>query len=156
VERGSLEAWAQVSLVSEVGVGVEGSVTLGVTPGRLESNEGTIEVLASTYQLGAVAELGKRGRGVFPRLGAGISFAHLSVSGSANAPFQGVDRSVRAFGPWIGADLVWRATSHLSLALGAQTAYYAPQIVIRSAGRPIATWGRPTVGVRLGLQWSWR
>jgi hypothetical protein len=159
VERSSgasVRAWASATGLARSGLGVTLQVTLPVTPARIESSEGRVEVDASVLELAGVFHHSWQPVPLATRFRAGILLSRLAVSGAANSPYVGVREDVFAWGPWLGAGVHWELTRNLGVVVAGDAAFAFPRTVIRSAGRPIATWGRPAGTGRFGLEWTWR
>jgi hypothetical protein len=149
-------AWAALTFVTRDQIGVTAQLSLPVTVARLQSDEGEVAVSASVLRLGAVLQLGTDAAPLIGRFQAGLALARLAVSGTADAPaYVGAHDDLLAWGPWIGAAVRPRLSTHFSAVFAADAGLSFPRTVIRSAGREVTTWGRPLVTGVAGLEVTW-
>lgn len=149
----TLDAWLDAAVLWPSGAGVTGRVFVPISRARLESREGSVELSASLYALGGVLEFLAPHRPLMGRIRGGALLARLALIGTAVPPYVGANEQVLAGGPWLGAGFVWQVTHNLGAVLSLDAAYCFPRVVIRAAGHPIATWGRPLGAASLGLEW---
>jgi hypothetical protein len=149
----TLDAWLDAAVLWPSGVGLTGRVFVPISRAQLESREGSVELSTSLYALGGVLEISPPRRPVVARIRAGALLARLALNGTAVPPYVGSNEQVLASGPWLGAGFVWQVTRNLGAVLSVDAAYCFPRVVIRVAGHPVATWGRPLGAAALGLEW---
>lgn len=149
----TLDGWLDAAVIWPSGVGVTARVFVPISRARLESREGSVDLSASLYSLGGVWEFPAPSNPLTGRLRAGALLARLALVGTGVPPYVGAEEQVLAGGPWLGAGVVWQVTRNFSAVLSADAAYCFPRVVIRVAGHPVATWGRPLGAASLGLEW---
>lgn len=151
----SLDVWVALSLHAERGVGATARVLAPATGGEVETAEGRVSAVAWQYRLGASYDGSSPGDDVAPRVQAGVALVTLSTDGSARAPFRSVRERSLAWGPWASLGLEVTLARRLALVAAGDVTFLLPKTVIRSAGREVATFGRPLAGAAAGLELVW-
>jgi hypothetical protein len=151
----SLDIWIAVLLRTRSGFGATAGAVAPGTGGGLESAEGRVNASAWQYRLGAIFDGPNLTRGLSPRLGAGATLVTLTTDGVATAPFRGVEQHSMLWGPCFSAGLRYEFVPRLSLLAAAEIALLFPETVIRSDSRAVATFGRPLVAAKAGLEIAW-
>jgi hypothetical protein len=134
--------------------GLSASVLAPLVPARLAAGEGTVELFASVYSLGAVLEVTRRRAPVSVRVTAGGGVGRLLFRGVAGPGYSSAwDHAVVAL-PSLGVTARFPLSSHVRLFADVTSAAAFPRTVIRLAGREAAEWGRPVLSFALGLELS--
>ncbi len=153
---GSFGFWTALRVLFGERFGVTLQLVLPLTPGELETPEGTVKAFATEYRAGATFEDTLFASALSLRGEAGVLIAQLGVEGSASPPYVGSRDDLVALGPWLGARLRLELTRNFGLMLGGDAAYVFPRLVIRSAGREVATWGRPMGSLAIAAEFTWQ
>jgi hypothetical protein len=151
----SLDVWIAVLLRTPSGFGATAGIVAPGTGTGLESRAGRVNASVWRYRLGAVFEGPHLTRALSPHFEAGATLVTLTTDGIASAPFRGVEQHSTLWGPWASAGLRCQLLPRLSLLAAAELALLFPEIVIRSDGREVATFGRPLAAANAGLEMSW-
>jgi hypothetical protein len=151
----SLDVFVAVGLRTESGLGASLRVLAPATGGALDGSEGRISAHAWKYRLGAAFEGPQLSELVSPRFEAGVAVVTLATDGAARSPFRGVRQQSPSFGPWLSAGLRVKLARRLAILAAGDVTFLFPETVIRSAGREVATFGRPLVSGSAGLELTW-
>jgi hypothetical protein len=135
--------------------GVTMSVMVPITPARLASQEGSVDLLATFYRLGAVLELTRPRSQVSIRLTAAAGLGRLHLIGDASAPNTGATDDLMVVAPSAGITARLFLAPNLNLFVDARGSAAFPKTVIRFAGREVSSWGRPALEGALGFELSW-
>jgi hypothetical protein len=151
-----LSGWVSLSIRTSSGFGItaEWLPSLGGT--ELSVAEGSVKLSASEYRLGAFYETPAFGPGFSGRVLAGGLLLHLALEGETQAPYVGAQDDLVAGGAWLGAELRFAVTRYFGVLVRGDAAVTAPLLVVRSAGREVATAGRLLGATVLGLEVSWQ
>jgi hypothetical protein len=153
--RAGLSVWLEAAFISRSGIGVAVAVFSPVSSARSTAAEGSVELSATTYRLGAVWDYGRTSALFSSRLGVGWSLSTLSLRGNANSPYVGLNDDHVAWAPWLGVGGKLRLSDHAALALQVSGELALPRESIRFAGRAVADFARPALFVALGPELSW-
>lgn len=151
----SLDIWVAVALRTQSGFGVTASIVVPGTGHALESPEGQVNVFARQYRLGGVFEGPHLASGLILHFEAGATLVTLTTDGEASAPYRGVEQHSTLWGPWVSAGLRYELVPRLSLLAAAELSLLFPETVIRSDGHEVATFGRPLIAAKAGLEIAW-
>jgi hypothetical protein len=135
--------------------GISASVTVPITSARLASQEGTVDLFATFYRLGAVLELMRPRSPVSLQLGAAAGLGQLHLIGEGTPPYLGATDDRVVVTPSVGITARFFLAPNVSLFANATGAAALPKTVIRLAGREVTTWGRPALAGGVGLEVSW-
>ena len=151
----SFGAWAAFGVTLAEPFGVTLEFTLPITAAGLVTDEGRIDALVTQYRVGGMFDLPLGGSSFALRGVAGILLARVALEGSASTPYTGASDDLLAVAPWLGARGRLALGPSFALVAGGDVAFAFPRVVIRSAGREVATWGRPlgTVSMAGELRW---
>jgi hypothetical protein len=150
-----MDLWIALLLRTESGMGVTLRVLAPATGSQLEGREGRVSAFAWQYRLGAVLEQPRLTDALTLRLEAGAALVTLATEGDAQPAFRSVKQHSLTWGPWVSVGLRHEVISRLSVLLAGDVALLFPETVIRSAGREVATFGRPLTGGSTGLEIAW-
>jgi hypothetical protein len=136
--------------------GLSASVLVPISPARLTRQEGSVDLFATFYRLGAVLELTRSRSAVSLRLTAAAALGRLHLSGNANAPNVGDvdDRFVAS--PSASLTTRFFVAPNLSFFADVLGSAAFPKTVIRLAGRAVTGWGQPALAGAIGLEFSWQ
>jgi hypothetical protein len=136
--------------------GLSASVLVPISPARLTSQEGSVDLFATFYRLGAVLELTRSRSAVSLRLTAAASLGRLHLSGNAYAPNVGDvdDRFVAS--PSAGLTTRLFVAPNLSFFADVMGSAAFPKTIVRLAGRAVTGWGQPALAGAIGLELSWQ
>jgi hypothetical protein len=151
----SLDLWIALLLRTESGVGVTLRVLAPATGSEIEGEEGRVSAFAWQYRLGAVLEKPRLTAALTLRLEAGAALVTVATDGDARPAFRSVEQHALMWGPWVSVGLRHELISRLSLLLAGDVALLVPETVIRSAGREVASFGRPLTTGSMGLEIAW-
>jgi hypothetical protein len=136
-------------------VGFTGSVLAPMVAPRLTSREGSVDVFASQYRVGALVELGAHASSTSVRCLLGGELARLHFDGTSNAPYVSASDYRTTVSPWAGFALRFQIVPSLYMVTEFTAALSFPRTVIRLASREAATWGRPVGSTAIGLEFAW-
>jgi hypothetical protein len=134
--------------------GLSASVLAPVSPARLVRPEGTVEVYASFYRLGAVLEATQPRAPVSLRLTAAAGLGTLQLRGDASAAYVGASEKRLVVCPSLGLTTRISLATNLHVFIDASASTAFPKTVIRLAGREATEWGRPALAGAFGLEVS--
>jgi hypothetical protein len=140
--------------VSRAGLSV--SLLTPIVSAKLTSQEGTVDLFATFYRLGAVLELTNSGSPVSLRLTAAMGMGRLHLIGDPAPPYSGATDDRVVASPSLGFTARFFLAPNLSLFGDAMGSAVFPKTVIRLAGREAAIWGHPALAGAIGLELSWR
>ena len=148
-------AWAGLTLFgpSRVGLSVQGLLPLQAH--RLDTEQGTIEVMASSYRVAVVLDLPLVPNRLSGRLLAGAMLTRVTAQGDTASPFVGEKEDFLTGGPWLGIGLELDLSSTFGVFAGTDCGLSLPRTVIRSAGRELVSFGRPLCTGSAGVSVSW-
>jgi len=137
-------------------IGLSASVLVPISPARLTSQEGSVDLFATIYRLGGVLELMRPASPVSLRLQASAALGRLHLSGNAISPYVGAvdDRYVAS--PSLGFTARFFLAPNLSLFADVVGSAAFPKTVVRLAGRSVTSWGQPALAGAMGLELSWQ
>jgi hypothetical protein len=135
--------------------GVGAAVLAPLIPPRLTSRQGSVDLFASLYRLGALAEVGGQASPVSLRCSAGIELDKLRFEGRPTPPYVGATETRTTWSAFIGAAPHFRLAPSLSVITELVVGVASPTTVVRIAGREATTWGRPQGSAALGLELTW-
>ncbi len=136
-------------------LGVTAAVLVPMVPAHLSTREGSVDLFASLFRLGAVVDVGARASPVSVRCMAGAELARLRFEGTANPPYAGVIDSRTTVSPVAGVTARFRVASSLFVVTELMVAVAFPRTVVRLAGREVTDWGRPMGTAAVGLELAW-
>jgi hypothetical protein len=151
----SIDLWIALVLRTESGVGVTLRVLAPATNSEIEGREGSVSAFAWQYRLGAILEKPRLTDALTVRFEAGAAVVTLATDGDAGPAFRSVKQRSLTWGPWVAVGLRHEIISRLSVLLAADVALLFPETVIRSAGREVASFGRPLTVGSTGLEIAW-
>jgi hypothetical protein len=134
--------------------GLSASVLAPVLPARLQRPQGTVELYASFYRLGAVLELTGKNAPVSLRLTAAAGLGLLRLSGQASSAYVSATESRFVACPSLGVTARFALASNLRVFVDATGSTAFPKTVVRLAGHEVTDFGRPALGAALGLELS--
>jgi hypothetical protein len=149
----SVAVWVRVAS----GFGVRLAGYLPVAPAHATTAQGSIDVRSELYAVAATWDFGTTGtpRAFVPRAVAGVAAAHVSASGSANAPFVSATDEAWFAAPLAGAGLAWAAASGLRLRGDGLVAWAFPSASIRTPTTTAGRWAAPAILLSLGIEVLW-
>jgi hypothetical protein len=151
----SFDVWVALSFHTVSGAGATVRVLAPATAAELDAPEGSVSAFAWQYRLGGSFAGPALSERLSPRLEAGFALVTLSTDGSTRAPFRSVRQRSLAWGPWASVGLDFELARRLSVLAQGDVTLLFPETVIRSAGREVATFGRPLASASLGLELTW-
>ena len=134
--------------------GLSASVLTPIAPSRLVQDEGTVELFASFYRLGAVLEVTGRRAPVSVRLTAAAGLGKLQLRGEASPAYVSASDNRFVASPSLGITTRFSLAPGLRLFADVMGSTAFPKTVIRLAGREASEWGRPALSAALGLELS--
>jgi hypothetical protein len=134
--------------------GLSASLLAPISPARLVRPEGTVDVFASFYRLGAVLEVTGPRAPVSLRLTAAAGLGSLQLRGQASPAYVGVSENRFVACPSLGITTRFALAPNLRLFIDASGSTAFPKTVIRVAGREATEWGRPALAGAIGLEVS--
>ena len=148
-------AWVGLTLFgpSRLGLSVQGLVPL--ESHRLDTEQGRIDVTASSYRVALALDLPLVPNRLSGRLLAGAMLTRVTAEGDTASPFVGEKAEFLTGGPWLGAGLELELSSTFSVFAGADCGLSLPRTVIRSAGRELVSFGWPLCTSAAGVSVSW-
>jgi hypothetical protein len=151
----SLDIWVAVLLRTQGAFGATAGVVAPGTGSGLESAEGRVKASAWQYRIGGIFEGPRLTRALAPHFEAGATLVTLTTDGVASAPFRGVEQHSTLWGPWVSAGLRCEFVPRLSLLSAAEIVLLFPKTVIRADSSEVATFGRPLLAAKTGLEVAW-
>jgi hypothetical protein len=151
----AFDVWVALSLRTAAGAGVTARVLAPAIGGELGTSEGRISASAWQYRLGGSFDGPALSSRLSLRGEAGLALLALSTDGSARAPFRSARQRSIAWGPWASLGFELALARRLSLLAAGDVTFLFPETVLRSAGRNVATFGRPLTSVSTGLELTW-
>jgi hypothetical protein len=143
---GLVSARAQLSAQ----VSIAGLAVVPLWRAELEADEGRARV--ATWLLGAAIDAHARLRAWELSGGAGIASALTPMSGSAAAPFEGVDQLETSAAPFLRGSLQLELGGSLRACLRALIGFALPEVAVSFEERDVASWGRPFALLSLGVE----
>lgn len=153
--RPSAQFWVEASWISSTGVGLSTAVFSPLSPARLTRDEGSVDLLATTYRVGVTWDSNADADRVSARLSAGWSLTTLSLRGDASSPYVGLQADLVAWSPWLSVGGRVRLTNHVAVLAQLTGAIALPREAIRFAGREVGDFGRPALSAAVGPELSW-
>jgi hypothetical protein len=135
--------------------GISASVLVPITPAKLTSQEGSVDLFASFYRLGAVLELTGSRSPVSLRITSGVGLGRLHLIGDAVSPYLGVSDDRFVVSPSLDIAARFFVAPDLSIFTDVMGSAAFPKTVIRLAGREVTGWGHPALAGAIGLELSW-
>jgi hypothetical protein len=135
--------------------GLSASVLVPISPARLTSQEGTVDLFATLYRLGAVVELAPSTSQLSVRLTAAAGFGRLHLNGNAISSYVGASDDRYVASPSVGVTARLILAPNLSLFADVTGSTAFPKTIIRLAGRAVTGWGQPALASAIGLEISW-
>ena len=149
------DAWVGLTWFGTRRFGVTVQAFLPLEAHRLDAEQGLIEVRAWSYRLGLLLDLPLGMRELHGRLLAGAMLTQVTARGDTASPFVGVEEEFLTAGPWLGTGLELELSRTFALFLAADAGLALPRTVVRSAGRELASFGRPSCSGSAGVSVSW-
>lgn len=146
------DVWFAFVLRGKNGLGGQASVLVPLVAEALDTPEGQIKAFAWQYRLGALFDGPEPTAWWSPRFGAGVALAMLTADGSARAPYVGASEHSTGWGPWASVGLRLQIVRQLSVIVAGDATFLVPEMVLRSAGHEVATFGRPLLSASAGLE----
>ncbi len=153
--RPSVQLWLEAAWASKAGLGIDAALQSSLSAAHLADREGSVDLQATSYRLGAVWDFDSDGARISGRLSAGWSLATLSVRGNASSPYVGLRADVLSWAPWASATGRVRVSNHLAILAELSGALALPREKVRFAGRDVADFERPACSLALGPELSW-
>jgi hypothetical protein len=135
--------------------GITTSVMVPITPARFASQEGTVDLFATFYRLGAVLEVTRPRSPVSLHLTAAAGLGRLHLIGEGVPPYSGATEDQMVVTPSVGITARIFLAPNLGLFANTMGSAAFPKTVVRLAGREASTWGRPAIAGAIGLELSW-
>jgi hypothetical protein len=133
-------------------LGLSGAALLPIAPPRLSSPQGSVDLFASLYRLGAVVQAGDGFSAVSLRCAAGVELDKLRFEGHPTSPYLGASENRTAWSAFAGIAPRFRVTSSVHIVTELVVALANPTTVVRIAGREVTSFGRPLGTAALGLE----
>jgi hypothetical protein len=147
-----VDLWFTFVLRGKDGLGAMASVLVPAVAEQLDTAEGQIRAFAWQYRLGALFDGPRAATWWSPRFGAGAALVMLTTDGSASMPYVGVSERSTGWGPWASIGLRFELAPQLSAVVAGDATLLVPEMVIRSAGHEVATFGRPLLSLGAGVE----
>ena len=152
--RSGLHVLSTLTYMPFARAGLSASVLAPVLPARLVRPEGTVELYATFYRLGAVLEVTGKNAKVSLRLTAAAGLGRLQLLGQASSAYISATENRFVACPSLGVTARFALASNLRFFVDATGSTTFPKTVVRLAGREAADFGRPALGAALGLELS--
>jgi hypothetical protein len=124
-------------------------IPVGVT--EVSSQQGTADVRTFLFGIGGAAVFApSKDWTVSSGAGAGVAWLHMS--GDAHPPFRSTSVDPVAGVAYVRGSAIYRASSWAGIRADALVGAAVPRVEISFAGERVATWGRPFLGIGLGVE----
>ena len=151
----SANAWVGLTLLAPSHFGLNVQALVPLESHRLETEQGRIDITASSYKVAFALDLPLGQTALSGRLLAGAMLTRVTARGDATSPFVGSEEDFMTGGPWLGLGLELELTRTFALFAGADAGLSLPRTVLRSAGRELVSFGRPLCTGSAGVSVSW-
>ena len=150
--RPGAELQASVTWTPLPNLGLSGAVLAPIAPPRLSSPQGSVDLFATLYRLGAIVQAGEAAAAVSLRCTAGVELDKLRFEGHPTLPYLGATDNRTTFSPFLGLTPRFRVTSSVYVVTELVVALASPTTVVRIAGQDVTSFGRPLGTAALGLE----
>lgn len=135
--------------------GIGASALAPLVAVRAKSAQGSVDLDARLFRLGAVVALGERASPVAVRLGLGAELELLRISGKATPDYVSATDARTSFSPFASVAPRFRLSDGLHAVAELAVGVASPTTTVRIAGRELSDWGRPWGTASLGLELTW-
>ena len=136
-------------------VGLRAVAELLLVPAHESTRSGSVDVDSQLFSLGPVIDLVDRNRIFVPTIGAGITAAHVSVTGTAVTPFMSTRASTWTGAPYLYAGVAWSFARGLRLRADTTAGWALDALHVRANDVNAGRWGAPIISVAAGLEILW-
>jgi hypothetical protein len=150
--RPGAELLASVTWMPSRALGLSGAVLAPIAPPRLSSPQGSVDLFASLYRLGAVLQVGGNASAVSLRGTAGVELDKLRFEGHATSPYLGATDNRTTWSPFLGVAPRFRLTPSIHVVTELVLALASPSTIVRVAGQEVTSFGRPFGTAALALE----
>ncbi|HET9956020.1 MAG TPA: hypothetical protein VFQ61_16050 [Polyangiaceae bacterium] len=127
--------------------------SLPLSGSTLQRTEGEVEARSSSYKLGVWLEPSREARLAIGG-SAGAQLERTSFSGAARAPYTNAEAALWTWGPWLRGTTALELTTNLRVLAWATLGLSLPKTTVRVASKEITDFGRPSLNLGVGLEWS--